>query len=75
MPLRFYAKFTCYIMNDYNLKGVKTMFNRKDLIVAIALSLMGGYVYGYSKAREKFVTALAKESFEKAVADEKNKES
>ena len=47
------------------------MFTKGEMILAIAVSLFGGFAIGYSKAREIFVSALAK-----AVEDEikKNQE-
>lgn len=47
------------------------MFTKGEMILAIAVSLFGGFVVGYSKARELFVSALAKAAFEN---DIKNKE-
>ena len=39
------------------------MFTKGEMILAIAVSLFGGFAIGYSKAREIFVTALAKAVF------------
>ena len=39
------------------------MFTKGEMILAIAVSLFGGFAIGYSKAREIFLTALAKAVF------------
>ena len=39
------------------------MFTKGEMILAIAISLSGGFAIGYTKAREIFVTALAEAVF------------
>ena len=48
------------------------MFTKGEMILAIVVSLFGGFAIGYSKAREIFVSALAKAVFEDEI--KKNQE-
>ena len=34
------------------------MYNKLEMVLAIGISLAGGFAIGYSKAREKFIEAL-----------------
>ena len=49
------------------------MFTKGEMILAIAVSLFGGFAIGYSKAREIFVSALAKAVFEDEIKKTKKK--
>lgn len=42
------------------------MFSKKELFIAIGVSLFAGMGIGYSKAREKFMEALAKAALSNA---------
>ena len=49
------------------------MFTKGEMILAIAVSLFGGFAIGYSKAREIFVSALAKAAFENDIKNQEEK--
>ena len=49
------------------------MFTKGEMILAIAVSLFGGFAIGYSKAREIFVSALAKAVFEDEIKNQEEK--
>ena len=49
------------------------MFTKGEMILAIAFSLFGGFAIGYSKAREIFVSALAKAVFEDEIKNQEEK--
>ena len=48
------------------------MFTKGEMILAIAVSLFGGFAIGYSKAREIFVSALAKAVFEDEIKNQEH---
>ena len=49
------------------------MFTKGEMILAIAVSLFGGFAIGFSKAREIFVSALAKAVFEDEIKNQEEK--
>ena len=49
------------------------MFTKGEMILAIAGSLFGGFAIGYSKAREIFMSALAKAVFEDEIKKQEEK--